>query len=151
MTTKIDPRKKQEVRSPQDNPIEIIERWKQSKVVNRTRQYPEGVAEDASTSLQANLTKAVQFISLIGGLVTLLFVARIGLKIIAVNPGTPFGRFVVGLTDLFLWPFSSMTETLSAPHVTMLELSSLTAVILYPFAAWSLIRLLQHIFPQHKA
>ena len=148
MTTKISARKKQKVGSPQDNPKESIERWKQPKA-SKSRPNPEGVTEGVRISLQANLTKVVQFISLMGGLVTLLFVARIGLKIIAVNPGTPFGRLVVDLTDLFLWALPNMTETFSAPSITILELSSLTAVILYPFAAWSLIKLLQHFFPLH--
>jgi hypothetical protein len=150
MTTKIRGRKiEQESGSPQDNSNEMMERWKQLQIVlSRTERYREVVTGNATTERDARLLGGMQIIWLVSSIVTLFIAARIGLKLIAVNPGTPFGRFVVDLTDLLLWPFSSMTETLSAPHVTMLELSSLTAVILYPFAAWCLIRLLQH---KHKA
>lgn len=152
MTTEIRKRKIRRVsRSQQNNSNEIMGRWQRSQAaLNRTKPYPERATEAVTVRRQTHLAEVGRFAALfIGGLVTTLLVARIGLKLITVNPGTPLARIIVDLTDTFLWPFSSMTESFSAPHMAMVELSSLTAVILYPFAAWCLIKLLQQVFPRH--
>ena len=150
MTTEIRSRKIGRVTQAQQNSSnEIVERWQRFQfALNRT--HPEGIAETGSSRQQATLAEGMQIVPLlIGGLVTVLLIARIGLKLIAVNPGTPLAQAIVELTNLFLLPFSGMTETFSAPHMAVVELSSLTAVILYPFAAWCLIKLLRVFYPRH--
>lgn len=149
MTTKFDEDKREQaVGTMQDSSREVRQRWKQFQIILRgSKRHPKRISNRLNTKLQANLTKATLFVSAMSTIVTLLLAARIGLKIIAINSGTPFGRLVVDLTNLFLWPFSAMTETLSPPHISLLELSSLTAFVLYPFAAWVLIRFLNQLFP----
>jgi hypothetical protein len=91
----------------------------------------------------------VLYISLISGLITSLLVARIGIMLIALTPGTFMGSGVIYVTNLLLLPFASMTETISGPYAALLELSSLTAVIVYLFIAWCIIRSLRTLYPQY--
>ena len=131
-----------------DNVNEVIERWKQLPVVLQSSgRYPGRGTKAAAVGMKTNLAMVEQCISVMGSLVTLLLAARIGLKLFTCRPGTPSCRLIVDLTDLLLWPFSGMTETVSSPNIVLLELSSLTAVILYPFTAWCLIRFMQHVSP----
>ena len=152
MTTEIRKRKIRRVlRSQQNNSNEIVgSRQRSQAALNRTRSYSEQATEAVALGRRTHLAEVGRFAALfMGGLMATLLIARIGLKLIAVNPGTPLARIIVNLTDMILWPFSSMTESFSTPHMAMVELSSLTAVILYPFAAWCLIKLLQLVFPRH--
>lgn len=87
------------------------------------------------------------YISVITSLVIALIAARIGLRLIAVNPGTPFGRLIVDLTDLLLWPLAGLTETLVIEQSGLLELSSLIAVIIYPLAICGLVKVLRLVDP----
>lgn len=145
MTTEIRSRKMGRVtRVQQNNSNEIVERWQRfQSALNRTQ------AEAGTRRQQATLAESMQIVPLLlGGLVTVLLMARIGLKLIAVNPGTPLAQAIVALTNLFLLPFSGMTETFSTSHMAVVELSSLTAVILYPFAAWCLVKLFHTLYPR---
>lgn len=98
---------------------------------------------------QAYLFEGVQAIWLLGSLVTLFIAARIGVKLVAVEAGTPMAHLVIQLTDMLLRPFAGATETLTTAHISVLELSALNAIIIYPFAAWCLVKLLQSFFTSH--
>jgi uncharacterized protein YggT (Ycf19 family) len=152
MTLKMRERKVRQLTRPQlDDSNETVKRWQQSQVILKgSRRHPVPITKITTVQRQPNLAKIKHCVWLLAAPMTLLLVARIGIKLITLNPGTPVGHFVMGLTNLLLRPFSSMTETMSGPHMAMLELSTLTAVIIYPFAAWCLINFLQLIYP-HQA
>ena len=89
--------------------------------------------------------KATQLIWL--GLIFLeaLIALRIGLKLIAANPANPFAAFTFGLSDIFLFPFQGLVGT-PASGGSVLELSSLIAMVVYAFLAWAFERVIWLIF-----
>jgi hypothetical protein len=89
--------------------------------------------------------KATQLIWL--GLILLeaLIALRVGLKLIAANPANPFAAFTYGLSDIFLFPFQGLVGT-PVSGGSVLELSSLIAMVVYAFLAWAFERVIWLIF-----
>lgn len=134
-------------RSQPDDSSEVIRRWQQLQVIcAKPGKYRRSMSENIAFQWQDNLTRNMQLIWTLSSLVTLFIVGRIGLKLITSDIGTPLGRFVVTLTDMLLQPFSGATETLTTTHINVLELSALNALIIYPFAAWCVVKLLQFLY-----
>ena len=130
-----------------DDSNEVIRRWQQFQVTcAKPGKYRRSMSENITVQWQNNLIRNMQVIWTLSSLVTLFIVGRIGLKLITSDVGTPLGRFVVALTDMLLQPFSGATETLTTAHINVLELSALNALIIYPFAAWCLVKLLQFLY-----
>ncbi|MQC26296.1 MAG: YggT family protein [Chloroflexi bacterium] len=90
------------------------------------------------------LSKVTQFIWWATGLLEGAIGLRVLLKLMAANPNNPFASFVYSLTDIFLWPFVSLTATPSADGIVM-EISSLIAMIVYLLLAWGLVELMHLI------
>ena len=138
-------------RQPENNSNEIVKRWQQFRIVSsRSGRYHEStMVSQLAHKEQAYLFEGVQAIWLLSSIVTLFIAARIGVKLVAVEAGTPLARLVIYLTDVLLRPFAGATETLTTAHISVLELSALNALIIYPFAAWCLVKLLQSFFTPH--
>lgn len=130
---------------------EMVKRWQQLRIVSSRngKYYESTVVGQLAHKEQAYLFEGVQAIWLLSSIVTLFIAARIGVKLVAVEAGTPLARLVIDLTDVLLWPFAGATETLTTAHISVLELSALNAIIIYPFAAWCLVKLLQSYFTSH--
>ncbi len=109
-------------------------------------EYRSTVVDEVGATRRAYLSKAIQMIWLLAGILETLIGLRFMLKLIAANPGNPFARFVYGLTDLFLWPFAGLTVTPAADNGMVLEISSLIAMIVYAVVAWAVVRLLYLVF-----
>jgi len=80
--------------------------------------------------------KVTQLIWLFLGILEALIVLRIGLKLIGANPASPIVALIYGVTYLFLFPFEGMVATPSAGS-SVLELSSLFAMVIYALIAWA--------------
>jgi len=89
--------------------------------------------------------KATQLIWLFLGVLEVLIALRIGLKLIAANPGSPIVALIYGFTQLFLFPFEGMTATPSAGGM-VLELSSFFAMVIYALIAWAVERVVWLVF-----
>lgn len=130
---------------------EVEERWQRFQLVsNGNRRSSRTAARIIDPMRQASRFEGVQLIWLLSSVITVLIATRIGLKLITAKAGTPLGGFVFDLTDLFLRPFSQVTETISTAHISVLELSALNAIIIYPFAAWCLVKLIQYLFQSSR-
>lgn len=70
---------------------------------------------------------------------------RVALRVLAANPGNPFVNFVYGVTNPFLWPFQSLAAAPSAGG-SVLEISSVIAMVVYLMIAWMLVELLWIVF-----
>lgn len=92
-----------------------------------------------------NTFKAMQLIWLGLGVLEVLIGLRVIFKLIAVNPDNPLARFLYGLTDLFLFPFAGLAATPSSGG-SVLEISSLIAMVIYALLAWGLAKLVEVIF-----
>lgn len=89
--------------------------------------------------------KATQLVWLVFGVLEALIALRIGLKLIAANPGSPIAAFIYGFTDLFLLPFAGLVGTPSTGGM-VLEVTSVIAMVVYALIAWALERILWVIF-----
>jgi|SRR6186997_3242079 hypothetical protein len=89
--------------------------------------------------------KVTQLIWLFLGILEALIALRIGLKLIGANPGSPIVAMIYGLTSLFLFPFEGMVATPAAGS-SVLELSSLFAMVIYALIAWAVERILWVLF-----
>lgn len=79
--------------------------------------------------------KVIQLIWLLLGILEVLIALRIGLKLIGANPASPIVAFIYGFTHLFLFPFAGMIASPSSGS-TVLELSSVFAMLAYALIAW---------------
>lgn len=79
-----------------------------------------------------------RIIWLIAGIIIALLALRIILLLLAANEGAPFVDFVYGLSSIFAWPFYGIFGY--TPHYgqSVLEISSIVAIIVYALIAWGL-------------
>lgn len=108
--------------------------------------YRETVTENVGLERSIMLSRGMQLIWLIVGLLEALIGLRIVLKLIAANPSAPFARLVYDLSDLFLWPFFGLTVTPATEGGVVLELSSIIAMVVYAVAVWALIKIVYLFF-----
>ncbi len=122
----------------------------QEQKQNRGRHRQQEAVSNKPARRQVGLAKTTQFIWLITGILEGLIGLRVILKLIAANPENPFASFIYGLTELFLWPFLSLTATPSAGGM-VLEIPSLIAMVVFALAAWVVVSLLELIFKRPEA
>jgi hypothetical protein len=89
--------------------------------------------------------KITQLIWLFLGILEALIALRIGLKLIGANPESPIVALIYGLTYLFLFPFEGMVATPSFGS-SVLEVSSLFAMLIYGLIAWAVERTVWVLF-----
>jgi hypothetical protein len=89
--------------------------------------------------------KVTQLIWLLLGILEALIALRIGLKLIGANPASPIVALIYGFTSLFLFPFAGMVATPSSGSI-VLELSSLSAMLIYALVAWAVERIVWLLF-----
>jgi len=89
--------------------------------------------------------KVIQWIWLLLSILETLIALRIGLKLIAANPANPIVALIYGFTYLFLFPFASMIASPSSGS-TVLELSSVFAMLAYALIAWAVERTVWLLF-----
>ena len=92
-----------------------------------------------------NLTRITQIIWLATGVLESLIAIRVLLKLMAANPSAGFAAFIYNMTAVFLAPFFGLTATPSA-NGSVLELSSLIAMLVYALLAWGIVRVLWIVF-----
>ncbi len=115
-----------------------------------THEVRQRVVRDAGAERYAQLTRVVQIIWLMVAGLEMLLGLRVVLKLIAANPANPFANFVYNLSQLFLYPFQSLTESPSAAGM-VLEIPTLIAMVVYALAGWLLVRLIWLIFDRPRA
>jgi len=105
----------------------------------------EKVIEDVGARRRQGVTRVVQAIWLLFGILEAAIGLRVFLKLIAANPSNLFAQLVYSFTDLFLWPFAGLTISPSTGGFT-LEIPSVIAMIVYAVVAWVLASLVWIIF-----
>jgi len=96
-------------------------------------------------SRRYNLIRITQIIWLVTSVIEALFAIRVLLKLMAANPAAGFAVFIYNMTSVFLSPFFNLTATPSA-NGSVLELSTLIAMLVYALLAWGIVRVLWIIF-----
>lgn len=107
--------------------------------------HEQRVVEDVNLENRQMVAKVVQLVWLLFGTLEALVTIRIMLKLIAANPNNWFTSFVYQLTDVFLWPFQNIVANPSFQN-SVIELTSLIAILVYAMVAWALARLIWLVF-----
>lgn|SRR5574341_416747 len=105
----------------------------------------ERVIEDVGASRRQAVSRAIQVVWLLFGILEAAIGLRVFLKLIAANPNNLFAQLVYSFTDLFLWPFAGLTISPSTGGFT-LEIPAVIAMIVYAVVGWALASLIWIIF-----
>jgi len=89
--------------------------------------------------------KITQFAWLLIIILETLIAIRIGLKLLGANPANLFAVLLYGVTDIFLFPFTGLTNNPTFGNM-VLEITSFFAMIIYALLGWVIERLIYLIF-----
>ncbi len=109
---------------------------------------PPGMVTD-SAEVVSSVTparRATEAIYLLFGIVDGLLLIRLVLKLLAANPLAGFSKFIYGLTDVFMAPFRNLLPTVGGGSGSVLEMSTVIAIIVYALIGWALVRLVAIMF-----
>ncbi len=76
------------------------------------------------------------------GFITILLLLRIVLLLLAANQGNGFVDFIYAVSGLFAMPFYGIFNYTPAYGSSVLELSSIVAILIYALVGWGLVKLL---------
>lgn len=88
-----------------------------------------------------SLAKVTQVIWLVTSILEVLIGVRVLLKLLGANPQAPFAQFIYSITAVFLAPFNALF-TSPAAGASVLEISSLVAMLVYALIAWGVVRVM---------
>ena len=111
---------------------------------------PEVTPEELELRRRQRLVKWSQIIALIFFVLEVAIAFRVGLKLIAANPASPFAHFIYQMTALFLAPFAGLTISPTAEGA-VLEIPTLIAMAAYAVLYWLVLRFMWVIFDPAKA
>ena len=98
-----------------------------------------------------SLMRITQFIWLLAGVLETLFGVRIILKLLVANPAAGFDKFITNTTAPFLAPFVGLMANAGADNGSVLEITTLVAMLVYALLAWGIVRLLWIVFERRVA
>lgn len=87
------------------------------------------------------------------GVVDVLLIFRLILKLMGASSLSGFVRMIYGVTGLFIMPFEGIFRRGYAPGVettSVLEPSTLVAIVVYAFLAWGIAKLVQVLSRQQS-
>jgi uncharacterized protein YggT (Ycf19 family) len=98
-----------------------------------------------ATRRTATISRARQVIYFVFGAIESLLALRFLLMLLGANQGTPFVDFIYGLSRPFVYPFQGIFGE-PALGASVIEWSSLVAIIVYMAIAYGLVRVLQLVY-----
>ena len=107
--------------------------------------HEERVVQNVNLEYREAIYKVTQFIWLLFGGLEALIGIRVILLLIGANPANPFTAFVYQFSELFLWPFRNIVGN-PAFGTSVLEITTLIAMIVYPLIGWAIVRLIWVLF-----
>jgi YggT family protein len=107
--------------------------------------HEERVVQNVNLEYREAIYRVTQFIWLLFGALEALIGVRVLLLLIGANPANPFAALVYQLSELFLWPFRNLIANPAFGN-SVLEITSLIAMIVYPLIGWAIVRLIWVIF-----
>lgn len=127
---------------------EIIaaDRPKPQRIVRTTTIDERGAESDVYRQKKA-VFKTYQVIWYLFGLLEILLGFRVFLKLIAANPGNYFASFIYNLSYIFITPFTGIVDISMMPQGSILEWTTILAMIVYAVLAIILIYFLQLFKP----
>lgn len=101
--------------------------------------------EELEIRRRRRLAKWSQIITLIFVVLEVAILFRVGLKLIAANPASPFAQFMYQMTGPFLAPFAGLTVTPTVDG-SILEIPALIAMAAYGAVYFLILRVMWLIF-----
>jgi YggT family protein len=92
-----------------------------------------GIAAANQNSAMARIVNIVYFLF---GILEVLLVVRVVLHLLGVNAENGFASFINGLSALFVAPFASLLQNPALSTTSMLEITTIIAMIAYAILAW---------------
>jgi uncharacterized protein YggT (Ycf19 family) len=120
---------------------EVRESSASTIVPRNERQHVDAVAYDPYEGRRLTAYRLTQFVYWIFGLLEGLIAIRLILKALGANPSAGFSEFIYGITAPLVAPFVGLFTNPSYQG-TVLELSSIVALIVYTLLAWVIAKLL---------
>ncbi len=136
---------KQAYPAPAVEPQEIVEAQETTEV--ETTYTTEVEAPHTPRRRMRRTSKTIRFIFTV---IEILLVLRFFLRLVGANPASPFGIFLFGLTDPLVAPFESLLDN-PAVGKSVIEFTTLLALVIYPVFGWIVIRSIQLVFYQEQA
>lgn len=134
--------------------VQVTPRMERVESVEQTPALREDLAGPTPEQLEIRrrrrLAKWGQIITLIFVVLEVAILFRVGLKLIAANPASPFAQFMYQMTGPFLAPFAGLTVTPAVDGST-LEIPALIAMAAYGALYFLIIRVMWLIFYPAKA
>lgn len=96
----------------------------------------------ASNGYRTNGYRARRIIYLILGILETLLIIRFLLKLLAANPDAGFSSLIYGITYPFVALFEDVFPT-PQTHGSVLELSTILAMIIYALIAWGIVKVIE--------
>jgi len=107
--------------------------------------HEEHVVQNVNLEYREAIYKVTQFIWLLFGAIEALIGIRVILMLIGANPANTFAALVYQLSELFVWPFRNLIVNPAFGN-SVLEITSLIAMIVYPLIGWAIVRLIWVLF-----
>lgn len=85
--------------------------------------------------------RAIRFVYLVLGIVEVLIAIRVVMKLLAANPGAGFTSFIYGITAPLVAFFQGVFPEPST-NASVLEISSLLAMVVWALVAWIIVRII---------
>jgi YggT family protein len=98
-----------------------------------------GIAAANQNSSTARIVNVIYFVF---GILILLLAARVVLQLIGANAENAFANFIYGLSAPFVGLFASLLQNPVLSGTSVLEITTIIAIIVYAIAAWLIARLM---------
>jgi hypothetical protein len=98
-----------------------------------------------------NLVRIGEFIWLVAGVLEALFAIRVILKVMAANSAAGFDQFITNVTAPFLAPFTGLMTNGTSANGSVLEVTTLIAMMVYALLAWGIVRMMWIVFERRIA
>jgi hypothetical protein len=140
----------------QDDPMpSSTDPYERTRVVERRSPpsgnvEPEALGHEPRVPRGGAVVKAVQTVYLVFGLVETLILIRFLLLLLGANADAGFAEFIYGITHGMVAPFAGLFSNPRA-NGSVLELSSLVAMIIYPLVAWLVTKVIWLIFSEPRS
>jgi hypothetical protein len=122
-------------------------KFKRISKVEKMTDYKEvrTTEHEAGSEQRVATFKATQLIWLLLGLLEAAIALRVIFKLVGVNEANAFATFLYGVTGFFLAPFASLAKAPAAGG-SVLEVSSIIAMVVYLLIFWAIERIVYVIF-----
>lgn len=102
------------------------------------------------SSATSGIVVAQRIVWFIVGVIITFLALRVALLLLAANEGSPFVDFVYGVSGFFASPFYGIFSYTPTYGKSVLELSSLVAIVIYTLLGWGAAKLLTLTRPHEE-